>query len=86
MMECEIYLWLMPHKVQVITENQRNRLESCECVACSDFNKSHQPAEVEGSSKKSKQQENSDFLVQEIPMDNRVLCSSQNIPQVMLQC
>jgi len=44
-MECEIYLWLMPHKVQVITENQRNRLESCECVACSDFNKSHQPAE-----------------------------------------
>jgi len=42
----------LAHTLQSISdnrENQCNRLESCEYVACSDFNKSHQPAEVEGS-------------------------------------
>ena len=42
----------LAHTSQAISINREkhcNKLESCECVACSDFSKSHQPTEVDGS-------------------------------------
>lgn len=42
----------LAHTSQSMSNNrveQSDESESCECVACSDFSKSHQPTEVEGS-------------------------------------